>query len=83
MAKKKVGTITHFYDHLGVCVVDLKNPLSLGDEIEISGKTSEFTQEVESMQIDHQSVKKAGKGKSVGLKIDKKVKKGDLVYLLK
>lgn len=82
MAEKKVGKITHYYDKIGVAVVELEAALKVGDTIRIKDTNLDFTQEVASMQVEHESVEKAGKGQSVGLKIDQPVKKGE-VYVVK
>ena len=76
----KIGKIVHYYNKIGVAVVDLTKPLSAGDKIKISGHDKEFTQEVVSMQIEHKEIKKAKKGDSIGLKVDQSVKENDQVY---
>lgn len=76
----KVGEVTHYYDKIGVAVVELTGSLAVGDEIRISGHGNEFTQKVDSMQIEHENVKEAKKGQAVGLKVDQKVKDSDEVF---
>ncbi|KKU11747.1 MAG: hypothetical protein UX16_C0005G0008 [Parcubacteria group bacterium GW2011_GWB1_45_7] len=78
--EKPIGEVTHFYGHLGVAVVKFSKPVSVGDTIHFKGATTDFTQEVKSMQFDHKDVDKAGKGKEVGLKVDEKVRTGDQVF---
>lgn len=73
----KVGTVTHFFDKVGVAVVDLKGGLSLGETVEF--EKSGFSQVVSSMQIEHEQIATAKKGQTIGLKVDKKVKSGDTV----
>jgi translation elongation factor EF-1alpha len=80
MADKKVGKITHYYGKIGVGIVDLSAALSVGSKIKISGKSDEFTQTVDSMEFEHKKINRARKGQSVGLKVDQKVHKGDVVY---
>ena len=82
MAEKKVGKITHYYDRIGVAVVEILAPIKVGDKIKIAGHEQEFEQKVASMQIEHENVKKAKKGDNVGMKVDQPVKKGDEVYKL-
>lgn len=76
----KVGKITHYFDHIGVAVVDLVKPLAIGDKIKIVGHGKEFIQEASSIQTDHENIKKAKKKDSIGLKVDQAVKENDLVY---
>ena len=76
----EVGAITHFFSKINVAVVELKSPLSVGDKIKIQGPTTDFEQTVQSMQIEHESVKAAKKGQSIGLKVDQRVRENDTVY---
>ena len=78
---KKIGKVTHYFNHIKVAVLKLGSPLSLGQKINFQGATTDFSQTVSSMQIDHVQVKKAPKGKSIGLKVPKRVREGDLVFL--
>ena len=80
MSDFKVGEVTHYYDKLGVAVIELSADLAIGDEIRISGHGNEFTQEVKSMQVEHKNIKKAEKGQAIGLKVEQPVKDGDEVY---
>lgn len=80
MEKKKVGKITHYYQKIGVAIVDLEDTLSVGDQIEISGPNTNMTQSVDSMQIEHENVQQAKKGTSIGLKVKDRVKENDVVY---
>ncbi|RLI95832.1 MAG: translation elongation factor-like protein [Candidatus Aenigmatarchaeota archaeon] len=78
--KKLVGKVTHYYGKIGVAVVELEDELKLGDEISIEGKTTNFKQKVESMQIEHKPIEVARAGDSIGLKVIEKVREGDKVY---
>lgn len=83
MADTKIGKITHYFNKISVAVVELSATLKAGDRIKISGHDNEFEQEITSMQIEHEQVKQAGKGKSIGLKVDQPVREGDEVYKVK
>ncbi|MDP3998866.1 MAG: U32 family peptidase C-terminal domain-containing protein [bacterium] len=80
MADQPVGKITHYYDKVGVAVVEVKKPLAVGDMIKVSGHDKDFTQKIESMQIEHEQIQKAGKGKVVGMKLEQPVKEHDLIF---
>ncbi len=80
MADFKIGKVTHYYDKIGVAVVELSADLAAGDTIKISGHGREFTQEVGSMQVEHENVQAAKKGQAIGLKTDENAKPGDEVY---
>jgi len=76
----KVGRVSHYYDRIGVAVLDLSGELKVGDTILILGRTTEFTQQVVSMEIEHQKVQSAGPGMEVALKVVEAVHKGDTVF---
>jgi len=78
--EKEVGKVTHYYTNLQVAIVELSDELNVGDEIHIKGHTSDFTQKVESMQIEHQNIEKAKKGETVGLKVVDHAREEDKVY---
>jgi putative protease len=78
--KKLVGKVTHYFTKIGVAVVELSDTLKIGDKISIEGATTNFEQEVESMQIEHEPVEEAKKGDSIGLKVKDRVREGDSVY---
>ncbi len=79
---EKVGEVSHFFTKINVAVVELSASLSKGDNITIKGMTTNFEQAVESMQIEHETVEKAKKGDSIGLKVADRVREGDIVYKL-
>lgn len=75
-----IGEISHYFGKIGVAVIKLDDTLRVGDNIKIVGGGTEFTQPVESMQIEHQQIQEAKAGESIGLKIIQKVKEGYKVY---
>ena len=81
MEEKLVGKITHYYNAIGVGIIELSSALKVGDSIHIKGKATDFEQMVDSMQIEHKEVQSAKKGDVIGIKTEQKVKEGDEVYL--
>jgi len=77
---QEVGKVTHFFSKISVAVVDLTTTVSVGDRIRIQGPTTDFEQTVESMQIEHENVKSAKAGQSIGLKVKERVRENDTVY---
>ena len=78
---KPIGKITHYFSNIEVCVIDLAAPIKEGDIIRImGGEETDFNQPVSSMQIEHEKVKSAKKGDSVGLKVKEKVREGYKVF---
>lgn len=79
---KEIGKVAHYYTKIGVAVIELTDTLKVGDTIRIKGATSDFTQTVNSMQIEHKNVEKAKKKQSIGLKIEEQARQGDTVYIV-
>lgn len=80
-AEQPIGVVTHYYSHLSVAVVQLnEGPLRVGDRIRIKGHTTDLRQEVESMELDHQSVQEASAGQIFGLKVRDHVREHDQIY---
>ena len=77
---KEVGKVTHYFTRIGVAVIELTDTLSVGGRIQFQGATTNFEQTVASMQIEHKNITTAEKGQSVGLKVEQRVREGDIVY---
>ncbi|QQG39100.1 MAG: translation elongation factor-like protein [Candidatus Woesearchaeota archaeon] len=80
MTEQEVGKIFSYYSKIGVAAIELIGELKVGDTIRIKGSTTDFTQKISSMQIEHEKVKEAGAGDSVGMKVNEKVRPNDIVY---
>jgi putative protease len=82
--EKLIGKITHYFDHIGVGVIKITDgSLKIGETIHIVGHGADFTQIVDSMQVEHEQIEKAKKGDDVGMKTSEKVKPGADVFLVK
>lgn len=80
---KPIGKVVHFYDKLGVAIIDLSSGgIKVGNEIKFKRGEEEFTQKIESLQVDHESVDSVKKGDSFGVKVDKSTKPGTEVYIV-
>ena len=86
-AKKKViskkpviGKITHYFPKVRAAVIKLQASLATGDTIKVKGHTTDFTQTITSMQVDHVAVSEAKKGQEIGLLVDSRVRQHDIVY---
>ncbi len=78
--ESQIGRVTHFYKKIGVAIVELSDSLLVGDTIHISGHTTDLTQNVDSMQMEHQNIEKAEKGQTIGVKVTEEVRVKDLVF---
>lgn len=83
MAEEKlIGKITHFFGNINVGIIELSDSLSVGDRIHIKGSMTDFEQNVDSMQMDHQDIQGAKSGDAIGIKVEQKVKVGNQVFKL-
>jgi len=80
--KIRIGWISHYYGKIGVAVVELEEELAIGDSISIEGPSTNITQTVDSMEIEHKKVKSAKPGQSVGMKVNGPVREKDVVFKL-
>ncbi|KPL01559.1 MAG: translation elongation factor-like protein [candidate division Zixibacteria bacterium SM23_73_2] len=80
MPEEEVGKISDYFAKIGVAAIELTGTLSVGDTIHIKGHTTDFTQNVDSIQIEHQQVEKANPGDSIGIKVKDRVRDNDIVY---
>ena len=79
--EKKIGEIVHFFGKISVAAIKLTGELKVGDTIHIKGHTTDFEQAIDSIQIEHDKVQKAGKGDDVGIKVKDHVRVKDEVFL--
>ena len=81
MEEKKVGEVIKYFSKIGVAAIRLnEGALKVGDQIRIVGHTTDFTQTLESMQIENDSVQEAGPGADIGVKVKEKVREHDVIY---
>jgi len=80
MPEKEIGQISHYYSHINVGIIQLSDTLKAGETIHIKGHSEDFTQPVESIQIEHTNIPEAKAGDSIGIKVAQKVHPGDKVF---
>ena len=76
----KIGKVSNYFAHVNAAAIKLSKPLKVGETIQIKDRNNDFEQKVESMQINHKSVKEAKKGDEVGIIVSQKVRKGCEVF---
>jgi len=76
----EIGRITHYYNHLNVAVMRLTNTLKLGDKIHVIGHSTNITQRVASMEVNHHTVVWVKPGDDAAIKVIEPVHEHDVVY---
>ncbi len=82
MAEHLVGTVSHYWGGLGVAGIELSSELKAGDRIHIVGHTSDFTQTVDSIQVEHEVVESAKAGESIGVKVNERARVHDQILVV-
>ena len=81
-AEQRIGVVTHYYSHLSVVALQLEpgTKLRVGDVIHIRGHTTDFTQKVESLEVNHAPVTEVGSHDDFGLRVVEHAREHDIVY---
>lgn len=82
MSGTQIATVTHFFDHVSVAVLSLTETIRVGDTVHFLGHSTDFKQEVASLQIEHKDVNEAKPGDDVAMKVSQRVHPHDKVYKL-
>lgn len=76
----ETGEVTHYFGNLKVAVLEISHEIKVGDQIHIQGHTTDLTQKVASIQVDHKEVETAGA--DVAVLVDGMVREGDAVFMV-
>ena len=82
MSESQVGKVTHYFDRISVAVLELTGKVKVGDTLRFHGHSTDFVQEVTSLQIEHQNVNEGAPGQDVALKVSQKVHPNDAVFII-
>jgi putative protease len=81
MAEQKIGVVIHYWSKIGVAGIHITaGKLQVGDTIHVKGHTSDFIQQVESIQKESAAVEVAGPGDDVGIKVVEHAREHDEVF---
>ncbi len=83
MAEQLIGRVTHYFSKAQVAAIKVtEGQLRVGDTIHVVGHTSDFTQKVDSIQIEHASIESAKVGDEIGVRVVEHAREHDEVYLV-
>ena len=81
MAEELIGSVTHFFKGPSVAVVKMTDgEIAVGDEIHFVGHTTDFTERVTSMEVDHKKVERAGVGAEIAIEVVDRARPHDQVF---
>ena len=81
MADIQVGVVKNYFAKISVAAIEVtEGDFQVGDVLWFKGYTTDFKQEVQSIQEEKQGIDKAVKGQLVGVLVKERVRENDLVY---
>jgi putative protease len=81
MAEKRIGEVMKYFSKPSVAAVKItEGGINVGDSLKFSGHTTDFTDVIESMEVENKSVQKAVAGDFIGVKVSDRVRPGDEVF---
>jgi len=81
MAEELVGEVTHYFGKARVAAIKITDgQLDVGDTIHIVGHTSDFTQKIDSMEIERAPIQSAKVGDEIGVQVVEHAREHDKVY---
>ncbi len=81
MPEQLVGTVVHYFKGPSVAVVRVtEGELAVGDRVRFHGHTTEFTEQVTSMEVNHQKVERATPGEEVAIQVTDRTRPHDQVF---
>ena len=81
MAEEEVGVVEKFFTKPSVAAIKVtKGTIKRGDTLMYKGHTTEFTEEVKSMELDNKIIEEANVGDLIGIQVKERVREKDLIY---
>lgn len=81
MPEEQVAVILKFFAKPSVAALEITSgSIKTGDLLRFKGHTTDFTEEVTSLEIDNKPVEEAKVGDLVGLEVKERVRANDKVY---
>jgi hypothetical protein len=78
---ERLGVVTHYYSHVSVAIIRLESgTLRVGDVIHIRGHTTDFSQKIESLEVNHAPVTEVRPNEEFGLKVAEHAREHDVVF---
>ena len=80
MEEKEIGRISHYFSKISVGIIELTDTLKVGDTIRVKGVHDDFTQKVDSLQVEHEQIMEGKSGDAVGVRVASKAHENDKVF---
>jgi len=81
MSEELIGIVTHYFGKAKVAAIKItEGELHVGDTIHVVGHTSDFSQQLNSIEIDRAPVEVARIGDEIGVQVVEHAREHDKVY---
>jgi putative protease len=80
--EQPIGHVSHYFGNISVAAIELYGTVQVGDWVQFYGNSTNFSQQITSMQIDRAPVDEAYEGQSIGVQVADRVRVGDNVFLI-
>ena len=81
MPEEQVGVVIKFFVKPSVAAIEVTSgSIKVGDVLKYKGHTTDFDEQVTSMEKDNQSIDEAKVGDLIGIKVKERVRENDKVY---
>ena len=81
MSEEQVALVIKFFLKPSVAAIEVTNgSIKVGDVLRYKGHTTDFTEEISSMEMDNQAVEEAKVGDLIGIKVKERVRENDQVF---
>ena len=81
MPEEQVAVIVKFFAKPSVAALEVTSgTIKTGDLLRYKGHTTDFTEQVTTMEIDNKAIDEARVGDLVGVKVKERVRENDKVY---
>ena len=80
--REAVGVVREYFRRPQAAAVEiLRGKVKIGDSLRFSGYTTDFTQRITSIQMNHRDIPEAEKGDCVGIQVEDRVRRNDRMFL--
>ena len=77
-----VGVVREYFRKPQVAAVEiLRGKVKIGDSVRFAGYTTDFTQRIKSIQVNHTDIPEAAEGDYVGIQVEDRVRENDRMFL--
>lgn len=78
--EQEIGKVTHYFDKAMVAVIRLNDKVVVGDTVKFVHGENEFTQTIDSIEVEHKKIQSGKKGEEIAVKVNQETHENAKVY---